>query len=585
MITTTRRLLCLCMALSSVQSSVPHTPPPNVLEAIRICREKLNIDPHFPRIQHSLAQLLDSIMSNVDGADVDTESINEILQLYHAVGQPSSQHTTKERLPPPRIRFESLFRAGIIARDILHDKSKAIKYFTLAINIDGIDEPSLLIAFQTIMPLLLSQVNSDIQSSHHQQQLLQNSLNLCDSIEAKNTTESIIDEYRGATLRIMKQSELAYQSYHRAVIKSKQKLIHNTGTNTTDDDLVLLTAEFVRTSILAAAAAREAGYDIMRQMIYLKDAEKVTVPLLSLICEIRGTDVENSNSYFIDQVVDLYNNMGIAEKKHGSLNHAQEYFRKSLEYKPTDGHALVQLASISDASSSNDVVISNVKELDSEYVSALFDGYSTRFESELVDILHYKGHVLVYDSLLMTLKRMGKSSTNIKNVIDVGCGTGLLGALISDEMPWVEIKGVDLSNRMVEISRERKNKQANSVYGFVSNDDAATYLSTQQIGSIDCILASDVFIYIGDISKVLRESSKCLVTNGLIGFTVENYDASNEDSGLRLLPSGRFGHSRQYIDEVAKQYGFEVFSWDDCILRQQGGNNVKGATVILRKQE
>ena len=129
------------------------------------------------------------------------------------------------------------------------------------------------------MPLLLSQVNSDIQSHHHHQ-LLQNALSRCDSIEAKNPTESIIDEYRGATLRIMKQSELAYQLYHRAVLNSKQKLIH-TATNTTDDALDLLTAEFVRTSILAAAAAREAGHDIKRQMIYLKDAEQAAVPILS----------------------------------------------------------------------------------------------------------------------------------------------------------------------------------------------------------------------------------------------------------------------------------------------------------------
>jgi len=128
------------------------------------------------------------------------------------------------------------------------------------------------------MPLLLSQVNSDIQSHPHHQQLLQNALSRCDSIEAKNPTESIIDEYRGATLRIMKQSELAYQSYHRAVLNSKQKLIH-TATNTTDDALDLLTAEFVRMSILVAAAAREAGHDIKRQMIYLKDAEQAAVPI------------------------------------------------------------------------------------------------------------------------------------------------------------------------------------------------------------------------------------------------------------------------------------------------------------------
>lgn len=169
--------------------------------------------------------------------------------------------------------------------------------------------------------------------------------------------------------------------------------------------------------------------------------------------------------------------MGIAEKKQGSLNHAQEYFRRTLEYISSDGHALVQLASISDASSSNDVV-SDARDLDPEYVSALFDGYSTRFESELVEILHYKGLLLVYDSYLKSLKQMGKSYITVKKVIDLGCGTGLLGALIADEMPWIEIAGVDLSNRMVEISRKRKNKQGNSVYAYVSNDDEATYLST-----------------------------------------------------------------------------------------------------------
>lgn len=79
------------MALTSAQSIVPT--PPNVLEAIRICREKLEVDPNHPRIQHSLAQLLDSTISDV--GDVDTASIHEVVQLYHAVGQPSTQVTEK----------------------------------------------------------------------------------------------------------------------------------------------------------------------------------------------------------------------------------------------------------------------------------------------------------------------------------------------------------------------------------------------------------------------------------------------------------------------------------------------------------
>lgn len=96
-----------------------------------------------------------------------------------------------------------------------------------------------------------------------------------------------------------------------------------------------------------------------------------------------------------------------------------------------------------------------------------------------------------------------ESHLPIKKTIDLGCGTGLLSNLIADKMPWVDIIGVGLSQIMVEISCKRKNKQGNSVYASVSNDDAATYLLTLEIELIDCILASDVFIYIGDISKIL----------------------------------------------------------------------------------
>lgn len=583
MISDARGLLYLCMALISAQSSAP--PPSNVLEAIRICREKLEVDPHYPRIQHSLAQLLDSTFSHVD--DVDTASINEVLQLYRAVGQPSIQ-VKEERLPPTKIRFESLIRAGTIAKD-LGDKFQAIEYYSMALNLDGIEESSILLAFQTIMPTLLSLVNVDdhlvevtmdpnggtmaSESSAQQKQISRYAFDLCNLVEAKSPTESIVDEYRGATFRRMNQSELAFQSYHRAVVKSKQ-LFDNASNKS-----LALAADFVRTAIVAAAAAREAGRDFQQQMGYLVNAEQTAVPLL---LSMDNDQDENSQDHFRDQVAELYTNMGIAEKKQGSFKNAQDFFIKSLEIKPTDGHALVQLASVSDADNVGDVV-SSARELELEYVSALFDGYSSRFETELVDILQYKGHSLLYESLRNAFKRIRKSPASVKNVIDLGCGTGLLGALIADEMPWVIISGVDLSQRMVEISRERKSKRGSNVYASVSNDDAANYLSTLERRSIDCVLASDVFIYIGDISNVLEEVSECLISGGMIGFTIESYEGSNKDSGLRLLPSGRFGHSRTYINEVAKSNGFEVLSWEECVLRHQGGTNVKGSSVILRK--
>jgi predicted TPR repeat methyltransferase len=144
---------------------------------------------------------------------------------------------------------------------------------------------------------------------------------------------------------------------------------------------------------------------------------------------------------------------------------------------------------------------------------------------------------------------------------------------------------VDLSQRMADISRERKSKRGSNVYASVRNDDAAKYLSTLEKRSIDCVLASDVFIYIGDISKVLEETWECLISGGVIGFTIESYVGSDEDSGLRLQPCGRFGHSRPYVNEVANLKGFEVIFWEDCVLRHQGGTEVRGSSVILKKMQ
>ena len=317
-------------------------------------------------------------------------------------------------------------------------------------------------------------------------------------------------------------------------------------------------------------------------MTYLKYAERVAVPVMDAIGENESIE-EGVKALFRDQLVDLYNNMGIAEKKQGSWKRAREYFHLALDIESKDGHALVQLASLEDGNA-DDVVVSSVKELDPEYVSALFDGYSSRFESELVNVLQYQGHSLVYDAFIKVLKQQGTSPLSIKKVVDLGCGTGLLGEIISNEMPWVKVSGVDLSQRMVDISRERKSKRGTSVYESISNEDAATFLSGLEKESIDTILASDVFIYIGDISKVLEESFRCLVKDACVGFTVESYEAATTtDNGLRLLPSGRFGHSKSHIKEVAERNGFEVVSWEACVLRQQAHRDVRGAAVILRK--
>jgi predicted TPR repeat methyltransferase len=420
--------------------------------------------------------------------------------------------------------------------------------------------------------------NGSIKTSSNEQNLII-ALDLCDLIATKCPEEPIVDEYKGATLRKMQNQHAAFQSYRRAMLKSRQAYLDCDRQANPKECLAPL-GTFVKMSILVSAAAREAGIGPEEQMKYLEEAEKYLGPFLE--------DSSDELDEFLveagrEQAVELYNNMGIVEKKRGALPQARAFFMKALEVKADDGHALVQLASLEDGT--GDDIVSKVTELDPEYVSALFDGYSSRFESELVDVLQYKGHSLVYDALGATWGKLQISLSSINTVVDLGSGTGLLGELIANEMPWVAVHGVDLSQRMIDIARERKNKSGSDVYASVTNGDALKYLSSLKNRSVDSVVASDVFVYIGDISGILEESARCLVENGLVGFTVERYEDTKHDSngGLKLLPSGRFGHSKAHIDNLARSKGFKVSSWKNCAIRQGGGKDVKGAVVILKK--
>ena len=556
-----------------------------VFKAIEICREKLQDDPHFPKIQHSLAQLLDSQITS-SGSELDVSLAAEVVQLYQTVGNPPDD-VQEKRIPPIKIRFESLMRAAIIAKDVLRERKQAISCYMLAMHLDGIDQGSLLVAFEEALKLLLSStitvkqgasidILGEIEAGDDQDPL-HISLQLCDFVASKYPDEPLVDEFRGATLRKLKQPNLAHQSYEKAMIKTREKYLkcRNGELQSSDSNCFVELKKFINTSILVAAAAREAGVSFDDQMNSLRAAEQYAA-------EFIGEERQTTGDDLTSEMVELYNNMGVLEKKRGSLSQAVKFFRKALHVNPTDGHSLVQLASIS-SHEEDGRIISEVKGLDPGYVAGLFDGYSSRFESELVDVLNYVGHELVYKSVQDALTN--SNVTAIDTIIDLGCGTGLLGELIAINMPWVAIHGTDLSQRMVDIALERKTGSGGrSVYSTVSNLDAVEFLASFEEASVDCVVASDVFIYIGDVSNVLDECKKCLVEDGLIGFTVESYEATAADNGLRLLPSGRFGHSKGYVYQIAAKHGFSVLSWKDAVLRQQSGKDVNGAVVILQKK-
>jgi predicted TPR repeat methyltransferase len=68
----------------------------------------------------------------------------------------------------------------------------------------------------------------------------------------------------------------------------------------------------------------------------------------------------------------------------------------------------------------------------------------------------------------------------------------------------------------------------------------------------DLIYSSDVFVYFGNLDPVIRSASSYLVSSGIIAFSVERLD--DPSMGHRLFPSGRYAHSRAYIQDVLSRH-------------------------------
>ena len=320
---------------------------------------------------------------------------------------------------------------------------------------------------------------------------------------------------------------------------------------------------------------------------------------------LRSLDVAPDNA-------NTHTHYGVFLKQEKRNIEAAEEFRKAIELDPEEkfketGYAAVQLASVTGGSA--------VTKMNHKYIRGLFDGYADRFDSELLDKLDYKGHHQVVDALYSARTRynnheepdrtVGKlisetpvDTDTVQNVIDIGSGTGLCGELIRRKFSKAHITGVDLSQRMLEKSIERM------CYNRLVLGDAVSYLNRTAPNSVDSIVAADVFIYIGDLSDVFRASFKVLRdNNGFLVFTVEellddlvvedllSLDSERDESvekesssaDIRLLPSGRFGHSESYIRRVAGEVGFDIYDARRGVLRLQSDSPVRSITFVLMK--
>ena len=139
------------------------------------------------------------------------------------------------------------------------------------------------------------------------------------------------------------------------------------------------------------------------------------------------------------------------------------------------------------------------------------------------------------------------------NVLEVGCGPGMIAKYLLEKLPDLQILGTDAAPNMVELA------QKNNPKGKFIQLDCREILSLDQ--QFDIILSGFCIPYLSDedVTRFLSDSHGILNQNGLLYLSFVPGNA--EKSGYQTGSSGDrvyfYYHSEDVIREKLKTFGFE----------------------------
>jgi len=248
-------------------------------------------------------------------------------------------------------------------------------------------------------------------------------------------------------------------------------------------------------------------------------------------------------------------NLGLSLQKLRLFKEAEDHYNKVLETKPDDEAARFMLQSLGTSETPDAAPV--------EHVRRIFDRCAGTFERILVKDLEYKTPELLFDLVRPYL-------TEEMNVLDLGCGTGLGAQLYR---PFAKrLIGVDVSSKMLEKAAEKK------IYDRLKVFDILQDWEFRQ--EFDLIYSSDVFVYFGNLDTVIRSASSYLVYGGIIAFSVERLEDNSME--YRLFPSGRYAHSRTYIQDCLRGHGLHLIEETKADIRKESGNQIKGLLIVAK---
>jgi len=254
---------------------------------------------------------------------------------------------------------------------------------------------------------------------------------------------------------------------------------------------------------------------------------------------------------------EIRHHMAHAYRRLNDIPNAAECYRAILIADPNDNVARHLLAAAEGNATDAHV---------NDFAKVFFDNLAENFDKHLVERLGYGSPAILVKDLLEL------HPEGLPAVLDLGCGTGLMGQALTQAYRIKHLVGIDLSEKMLHEAAKR---------GLYSELIAADVVAgmRERTDTFDLIVAADVFVYVGDLAPVFAQAMRLLRPGGLFAFTAEI--SSGPD--VELGPNGHYHHARAYIARLAVEQGFAVVRSTDQPIRKEAHSTVLGHYAYLAK--
>ena len=270
--------------------------------------------------------------------------------------------------------------------------------------------------------------------------------------------------------------------------------------------------------------------------------------------------------------VDAWINMAGICSKFGYNDKSRAAWKRVLILQPDNEMAKHMFLALSNSQPTiqdeNQNICSSSSQMPISMIEGIFDEYAAHFDDHLEQELDYRTPKELI-SLLQTneVKRFG---------LDLGCGTGLSGIEIRS---YVEhLVGSDISEKML---RQAGQKNIYDQLWHLDNEHALKRAAS--LGLLwDMVTAIDVFPYAGDLDAIFNLVSSLLVPKGAFLFSVEAVGLCAKP--YRLLPTGRYAHSLNYLRDRLPQYKFSIEKIKAAPIRRHRDGLIDGYLVHCKKR-